>query len=152
MDVLKTLDHADSAFFALTCSKDNNIVGFYLNKESELQLKWIYRSDDLTVTEIRDFNMLENALFSISVTTVENNLLKLIFGLEIFEMDDYYIIQDPFRKGSKCIFFLSLKEGPSIAREVYVDLKDKLAFCKCQTETKQDFVELKTLSKNLNFF
>ena len=152
MEVLNGLEVEESPIFAISSNKDNNIIGFYLTNDSELLLKWIYRSDeDLAVTEVRNFNVLENALFSISLERTESNMLKLAFGLKMFDMEDYYIIKDPFTKGSKCVYFVSAAEGPSIAREVYVDIKAKLAFCKCQTELKKEFVEIKAL-KNLNIF
>ena len=151
MDVLKTLDQAESAFFAISSSKDNNIVGFYLDENSDLVLKWIYRDDDLSVSEVRNFNVLESAMFSISIDSSQDQLLKLIFGLKLFDMEDYYVIQDPHFQGSKCVYFASLKEGPCLAREVYVDLKEKLAFIKCLKEDKTEFVEIKAL-KIINIF
>jgi len=62
------------------------------------------------------------------------------------------LINDPAHEGHVALFFMSEK-GPAILREAYVDLDTSHAYCKCQAETLESFVETKKIDLGpLSFF
>lgn len=151
MDVLRGLNFGSKPFFAMTKSSDNFILGLFL-ENGELDLKWV-RSDTDGITGIRTLSEIEKAVFAISIEQTPQGIPKVLFGHEFFEQEDYFLINDPANPDGLCVYYESKVHGPSIAREVFIDLETSQAFCKAETETLVPFVETKALNLgSLAFF
>lgn len=154
MDCLKTLDNASKAFFALTKSSDENILGFYVNG-LDVNLKWIKRLSNNIVSS-RDLTEFESNLLGIKLEQTAEGIPKLTFAINILDSSeselDYYLINDPINEGHVSLFCVS-PQGPAILREAYVDLETSQAYCKFQKETREEFVEIKKVNMGpLSFF
>lgn len=154
MDHLKSYDDASRAFFALTKSTDENILGFYVEGLA-VTLKWV-KIREGSIVGSRDLSLIEAELFGITLTQTSEGIPKVNFKIDIFDAgeksSDYYLINDPLNEGHVALFYLS-SQGPALIREAYVDLDNSLAYCKCQKETGEQFVETKKVDLGpLSFF
>lgn len=150
MECLKSLDDASKAFFAVTKSSDENIMGFYVNG-LQVTLKLIKRANNQVVST-RELTVFESELIGIKLEQTLEGIPKLIFAINILDSSeeslDYYLINDPLRSGHVSLFTIS-SQGPAILREVFVDLESSQAYCKFQKETNEEFVDIKKVDLSI---
>jgi len=154
MDALKSHEDASKAFFALTKNTDENILGLYVDGLN-VNLKWVKRRNG-SIVGSRNLSDIEADLFGITLEQTSEGIPKVSFRINIFDCNekpaDYYLINDPLNEGHVALFYLS-SQGPAIIREAYVDLDVAQAYCKCQKETGEEFVEIKKVDLGpLSFF
>ena len=154
METLKAIDNGSKSFFALTKSSDEHILGFYIEGLS-VTMRWIKRRDGLIISS-RDLTIIESELLGIKIEQTSEGIPKVNFTLDLLDSSEtkpeYYLINDPAREGHVALFFLSSK-GPAVLREAYVDLETSLAYCKCQKENLEEFVEVKKIDLGpISFF